>query len=385
MAEATSTEQDHLHQASSINRNQEYKEVSMGINTSARTGRQAGAALKALSLAAIIGLALTACGGGNEGGSGQTGEAGEPRQLLLGHGADPSNPRSEAANFFSEQVAELTDNQLTVQVQGSEQLGSDSEMMVSLSSGTLDLTANSQGAASASVPEMALFGLPFLFESSEHAYQVVDGPIGDEIAAVAEDAGFKVLAWWDNGIRDTTNSKRPIETPEDLAGLKIRTPEDPMTIDIFNALEANPTPLAFSELYLALQQGAVDGQENPITNIASSKLYEVQEHLARTGHKYEVTPFIISMSTWKSLTAEQQEAVQSAADEARDMQRELMLKQIDELYNELDGEIAVTSPKLEPFREATSSVYDKWSEKYPELVEQFASEADANRAEFASE
>lgn len=349
----------------------------MTINKT-HTGRSA---LKALALAAVVGLAVTGCGGGG----GDAGGSGEARQLLLGHGADPTNPRSEAATFFSEEVAELTDDQLTVQVQGSEQLGSDSEMMVSLSSGTLDLTANSQGAVSGSVPEIALFGLPFLFESSEHAYAVIDGPIGDEVAAAAEGAGFKVLAWWDNGIRDITNSKKPIETPDDVAGLKIRTPEDPMTIDIFNALEANPTPLAFSELYLALQQGAVDGQENPITNIASSKLYEVQEHLARTGHKYEVTPFIISMSTWESLAPEQQEAVQTAADEARDMQRELMLAKSEELYTELEGEIAITTPELEPFREATSSVYDKWSAEYPELVEQFVSEADANRAEFAAE
>ncbi|HSO89920.1 MAG TPA: TRAP transporter substrate-binding protein [Arthrobacter sp.] len=331
---------------------------------------------KGLAAAAVIGLALTGCGGG-------AGGEGETRQLLLGHGADPSNPRSKAADFFKDQLAETTDGKLTVQVQGSEQLGSDSEMMVSLASGTLDLTANSQGAVSSNVPEMALFGLPFLFESSEHAYQVVDGAIGDEIAKKAENAGFKVLAWWDNGIRDVTNSKRPINTPEDIKGLKIRTPNDPMTIDIFNALGANPTPMAFSELYLALQQGAVDGQENPVTNIASSKLNEVQKHLARTSHKYEVTPFIISLSTWESLSPEQQEKVQSAADAARDKQRELMTEQISKISTELEGSMEVTNPELDPFRTATSSVYDKWSKDHPELVKQFREEADANRAEFA--
>lgn len=331
---------------------------------------------KAVALAAVIGLALTGCGGGAGGG-------GETRQLLLGHGADPSNPRSQAADFFKDQLAERSGGQLTVQVQGSEQLGSDSEMMVSLASGTLDLTANSQGAVSSNVPEMALFGLPFLFESSEHAYAVVDGPIGDEIAKKAESAGFKVLAWWDNGIRDVTNSKRPINTPQDIKGLKIRTPNDPMTIDIFNALGANPTPMAFSELYLALQQGAVDGQENPLTNIASSKLNEVQKHLARTSHKYEVTPFIISLSTWESLSPEQQEKVQSAADAARDKQRELMTEQTSKLSTELASSMEVTTPELEPFRKATSSVYDKWSKEHPELVKQIREEADANRAEFA--
>ena len=330
-----------------------------------------------LAIAVVAGLSLAGCGGGGGG------EEGGSKQLLLGHGANPSNPRSEAADFFAEKVAEHTVSEVTVQVQGAEQLGSDAEMLVSLSSGTLDMTANSQGTVSSNVPEVALFGLPFLFESSEHAYAVVDGPVGDEVAAKAEDAGMKVLAWWDNGMRDITNSKRPINAPEDLAGLKIRTPEDPMTIDIFNALDANPTPMAFNELYLALQQGAVDGQENPIPNIHANALHEVQEHLARTGHKYEVTPLIISMSTWDSLSAEQQEALQTAADEARDMQRELMLEQSEELLTELEGTMQVTTPDIAPFREATADVYDKWSAEHSELVDQIVDEADAARAEYA--
>lgn len=345
----------------------------MKLNT-ARTSANRRVRSSVLAIAVVAGLSLAGCGGG--------GGEGESKQLLLGHGASPTNPRSEAATFFAEKVAENTDSGVTVQVQGAEQLGSDAEMMVSLSSGTLDMTANSQGTVSSSVPEVALFGLPFLFESAEHAYAVVDGPVGDEIATQAEASGFKVLAWWDNGVRDITNSKRAISTPEDVAGLKIRTPEDPMTIDIFNALNANPTPMAFNELYLALQQGAVDGQENPVSNIHANALHEVQAHLARTGHKYEVTPLVISMSTWESLSAEQQEAVQSAADEARDMQRDLMLEQSQELYTELEDSMEITTPELDPFREATADVYDKWSAEHPELVEQIVNEAEATRAEF---
>ncbi|MFI7581239.1 TRAP transporter substrate-binding protein [Kocuria kalidii] len=326
-----------------------------------------------LAIAVVAGLSLAGCGGGEEGAS---------KQLLLGHGASPTNPRSEAATFFAEQVAENTESAVTVQVQGAEQLGSDAEMMVSLASGSLDMTANSQGVVSTNVPEVALFGLPFLFESSKHAHTVVDGPIGDEIAAKAEEEGFKVLAWWDNGIRHITTGDTPINTPEDVAGLKIRTPEDPMTIDIFNALDANPTPMAFNELYLALQQGAVDGQENPIPNIHANALHEVQDHLALTGHKYEVTPLIISTTAWDSLSAEQQEAVQTAADEARDMQRDLMEEQTEELRTELEDSMEITTPELAPFREATTDVYEKWSADYPEFVEQIVDEADATRADF---
>jgi tripartite ATP-independent transporter DctP family solute receptor len=314
------------------------------------------------------GLALTgACSvGASDSASGE----GESQVLLLGHGADPGNPRTIAADAFAEQLSEETDGRITVQVQGSEQLGDDSEMLQSVKAGTLDLTANSQGPMAGFVPEVALIGLPFLFDDSQEAYDVIDGEVGDELAALAEKQGFKVLAWWDNGIRHITNGKRPIETPEDLAGLKIRTPEDPMTVDIFSTLNANPTPLDFGELYLALRQGTVDGQENPLTNIASAKLYEVQDHLALSGHKVEVTPFVMNLDTWNALSPEDQEVVQQAAEDARDQQRQLMEEQNAELEDTLAQDMKITEPDKDAFREATKGVYDKWAQKYPELVEQ---------------
>lgn len=333
-------------------------------------------------LAATAGVAVVASGcgigaapsgddspGDNAGDTSGAG-GGESQTLLLGHGADPGNPRTIAADSFAEAVEEGTEGRITVQVQGSEQLGSDAEMLQAVRQGTLHLTANSQGPLSSTVPEVALIGLPFLFDSPEDAHEVLDGEMGEQFAAAAEEQGFKVLAWWDNGIRHITNSKRAINSPEDLAGLKIRTPEDPMTVDIFEALDANPTPLAFGELYLALRQGTVDGQENPLTNINSAKLFEVQEHLALTGHKYESTPFIIGADVWESLSSEDQEVIQQAAEDARDEQRELMAEQEAELHDELGEQMEITEPDKEAFREATSSVYDKWAADYPELVEQ---------------
>lgn len=327
---------------------------------------------RTLTVAAVSALALVTagCGGGQA-------EPGGSQELLLGHGADPGNPRTAAADAFAEAVSAATDGRITVQVQGSEQLGSDAEMLQSVRAGTLDLSANSQGPLAGTVPEVALIGLPFLFDDPQEAYDVLDGEVGDELATLAEAKGFKVLAWWDNGIRHITNSQRPIETPDDLAGLKIRTPEDPMTVDIFSALDANPTPLAFGELYLALRQGTVDGQENPLTNIASAKLNEVQDHLALTGHKYEVTPFVMNLDAWSSLSPEDQEAVQTAAEEARDTQRDLMQEQMAELQETLSAEMQVTEPDKEPFREATAGVYEKWSADYPELVESLTSAAGA--------
>lgn len=331
---------------------------------------------RTLSVASVAAFALAtaACGGGGDtGGAGGGTAAGESRMLLLGHGADPGNPRTIAAEAFMNRLSEETDGRLTVQVQGSEQLGSDTEMLQSVKAGTLQLTANSQGPLSALVPEVALIGLPFLFDDSEQAYEVLDGPVGDELEALAEAQGLKVLAWWDNGIRHVTNSQRPINTPEDLAGLKIRTPEDPMTVDIFSALDANPTPLAFGELYLALRQGTVDGQENPLVNIASAKLNEVQRYLSLTGHKYEATPFVMSLQTWEELSAEDQQILQSVAEEARDLQRQEMQTQSVELQETLAQDMEITEPDRDAFREATQGVYDQWSQDYPELVEQLTS------------
>lgn len=347
-----------------------------------RTGRPlviATVTTFALLSAACGGGASDSTAGGSDAGSSAGdggGSAGESQTFLLGHGADPGNPRTIAADAFAEQLSEQSDGRLTVQVQGSEQLGSDAEMLQSVKAGTLQLTANSQGPVSALVPEVALIGLPFLFDDAEQAYEVLDGPVGDELEALAKEQDLKVLAWWDNGIRHITNSQRPVNAPEDLAGLKIRTPEDPMTVDIFTALEGNPTPLAFGELYLALRQGTVDGQENPLVNIASAKLNEVQTHLALTGHKYEATPFVMSLQAWDALSAEDQELVQSVAEEARDTQREAMQEQATELEATLGEEMEISEPDKAPFREATEGVYDEWSGQYPDLVEQLTAAAE---------
>ncbi|MDK7178038.1 TRAP transporter substrate-binding protein [Micrococcus luteus] len=328
--------------------------------------KRGGALLAAAALGSTLGL--SACSTGLQ--SEPTTE--DSRRLLLGHGAEPGNPRSEAATFFSERVVEETNGRIEIQVFGQESLGSDSDMMVSVASGTVDLSVNSQGAFSPSVPEVNLVGLPFLFESSDHAYEVIDGEAGDYLAEVAEDRGYHVLSWWDNGIRDITNSTRPIEDPEDLRGLQIRTPDDPMTIDIFNSLGASPTPMAFGELYLGLRQGAVDGQENPVVNIHSSSLHEVQNHLAVTGHKYELNPFVISTQTWATLAEEDQQLLTDIALEARDYQRELMQEQTDNIYAEFDEELEVTHPDRDAFRNATNDVYGPFAVERGGVVSQGA-------------
>ena len=283
-------------------------------------------------------------------------------RLTLGHGAAPGNPRSVAADRFAELLRERSDGRIEVRVAGSAQLGDDASMLTGLRTGTLDMSINSQGASSAVLPELSALGLPFLFPNAAAAYKVVDGPTGEELARRFEKVGLIALGWWDNGIRHTTNSKLPITRPEDLQGLKIRTPPDPMTIDIFKALGAATQQLNFSELYVALQQGVVDGQENPLANIQSSKLFEVNRFISLTGHKWECNPVLASRIAWGRLKAEDRQLVQDAAREAGAQQRTLSQETDARLLSEFRANpaVAVNDVDQAPFRAATESVVASW-------------------------
>ncbi|MBP5981733.1 MAG: TRAP transporter substrate-binding protein [Halomonas sp.] len=298
------------------------------------------------------------------------GNAAAQQVLQLTHNAAEGNPKWEASALFAELVEEKTDGELRVDVGGNAQYGDDMEALTLMRMGTLAFSTNSQGATSSVVPQFSVLGLPFLFDSLPAAWEVMDGEVGEELKRLAEEQHLVLLGLWDNGIRHVSNNVRPIEMPEDLRGLKIRTPPDEMTVDIFEALGANPTPMNFSELYIALEQGVVDGQENPLMNTYSSKLHEVQDYISLTGHKYESTPLLMSKMMWDMLTPEQQQAVQEAADEAGEFNRQASLEADEKLRTLLeDAGVAINEVDTAPFVEATSSVYDLWREEYPELVD----------------
>ena len=285
--------------------------------------------------------------------------------LTLGHGAAPGNPRTLAAEAFAKMVAERTGGNVTIKIAGSEQLGNDVAMLTSIRTGALDLTANSQGAASGLVPELAALGLPFLFKNSTAAFKVLDGPIGKDLEAKFAAVGMIPLDWWDNGIRHITNSKRSINAPADLKGLKIRTPADPMTVDIFQALGAATQQIAFGELYIALQQGVVDGQENPLANIMSAKLYEVNKFISLSGHKWEVTPFLMSQISAKKVKPEELAIIKAAAKEAGALQRKLMIETDQKLLTEFkaNANLVVNVCDQSVFQTATAEVVEKWKAK----------------------
>ncbi len=282
-------------------------------------------------------------------------------KLTLGHGAAPGNPRHEAALKFAEVAKAKSGGRIEVQVAPSAQLGDDAAMVTALRTGALDLSANSQGALANAVPEYAAYGMPFLFTSSAQAFKLLDGPLGKELADKSAEKGLVVLGFWDNGVRQMTNSKRPITKVEDMKGLKLRTPPDTVLVDIVQALGAEAQQIKFAELYVALQQGVVDGQENPLMNIHASKLYEVQKHLALTNHQFQMTPFLISKRSWDKLSEADRKAVQEAAAEATAMQRKLSAESDEKLLADLKAKgVQVTTPDKSAFEKATVSVDDKW-------------------------
>ena len=283
-------------------------------------------------------------------------------KLTLGHGAAPGNPRHEAAVLFAERVKAKTNGRIEIQVAHSAQLGDDAAMITALRSGTLDISANSQGAIANVVPEYAAIGLPFLFSDVQKAWQLLDGPVGEELTKRTAAKGMVVLGYWDNGIRHVTNSKRPIKAPADLKGLKIRTPPDGMTVDIMQTLGADTQQIKFAELYVALQQGVVDGQENPLANIASAKLYEVQKYLTLSGHKYETNPFVMSKRSWDKLAPADQKVFTEAATEATQAQRKLSKEADEKLVAELKAKgVQIETVDRKAFVDATKPVYTKWS------------------------
>jgi tripartite ATP-independent transporter DctP family solute receptor len=301
----------------------------------------------------------------------------QAEEIILGHGAAPTNPRHLAAKMFGALVDTCTNGEITVSVADSGTMGDDVELLTSTASGVIQMTANSQGATGQIVPEINAIGLPFLFADAPTAWRVLDGDVGAMIDEKAQAAGLKVLAFWDNGIRHVSHMSKSIITPADLAGMKIRTPPDDMTIAIFTALGANPAPLAFAELPTALQSGVFEGQENPLTNIYSSKIHEITKYISLTAHKYESAPLLASMAWWSSLSQENQDCVQKAATASMWYQRGLSWEASSALVEPLKAE-GVTLTEVadrQAFIDATAPVYDDYAAQFPDLVAKLREEA----------
>jgi len=221
-----------------------------------------------------------------------------------------------AVDTFAREVEKRTNGRYKVQNFYSGALGAERESIEALQIGTLDLTMTSTGPVPNFVPEVAILDIPFLFRDYAQARAVLDGPIGQEMLARFPSKGLVALAWGENGFRHMTNSKHQVVVPADLKGLKMRTMENPVHIQAYKAFGIIPTPMAFTEVFTALQQGTVDGQENPLSVITSAKLDQVQKYLTLTGHVYSPALILMSKAQWDKLSAADRQAFLDAAKEA---------------------------------------------------------------------
>jgi tripartite ATP-independent transporter DctP family solute receptor len=220
-----------------------------------------------------------------------------------------------AIDTFARDVERRTQGRYKVLTFYSAALGAERESVEGVQLGTLDLTLTSTGPLPNFVPELAILDIPFLFRDYAHARAVLDGPIGQELLAKFPATGMVGLAWGENGFRHMTNSKRPVNVPEDLRGLKMRTMENPIHIEAYKQFGIRPTPMAFTEVFTALQQGTVDGQENPLSVITAAKLDQVQKYLSLTGHVYSPAVFLMNEAQWNKLSDADKQAFLDAAKE----------------------------------------------------------------------
>ncbi|MBB6558041.1 tripartite ATP-independent transporter DctP family solute receptor [Acidovorax soli] len=277
------------------------------------------------------------------------------------------HPQAQGAQKFADLVAAKTNGRIAVKLFPGGTLGGDLQTVSALQGGTVEMTVLNAGILSAQAKEFGIYDFPFLFATPQEADAVTDGPFGKKLLDKLVAKNLVGLGYWELGFRNLTNSKKPITKAEDIAGLKIRVIQSPIYIDMFNALGANAVPMPFPELYSAMEQKAVDGQENPFSTILSSKFAEVQKHLTVTRHMYNPQAVIVSKKFWDSLNPADQKAVSEAMAEATTFQRSVSRSQADVALEDLKKagmQVTEFSPaELDKLRAKVKPVVDKHSDK----------------------
>jgi len=245
----------------------------------------------------------------------------QERTLKMGLNGPEGHPAVAGMKKFAETVAAKSGGKIKVNLFLNGSLGSDQAVVSALKGGTIELAVMNSGILASEAKELAIFDFPFLFANEKESDAIVDGPVGKKMHALLEPKGLIGLSYWELGYRQITNSKRAVNKVEDLEGLKLRVIPNPINIDWVKALNANPTPMPFPEVYGGLEQKAIDGQENPISVIAANKFWEVQKHIVLSNHQYNPQSVIMSKKVWDSLTPAERKLIDDAADEAAKTQR----------------------------------------------------------------
>ena len=327
----------------------------------------------ALVLAMLMALSLVACGGqpaepAAEGGDAAT--PAEPVVLKLGTTVNEEDSFHVAATKFAELVEERTDGAYKIEIYPNGALGDEAAMLESMQIGTLDAGIITSGPFVNFAPDMGVLDMPFLFASNEQAYKILDGEIGQELLGELEGANLKGLAYAERGFRNLTNSVRPVKTADDIKGLKVRVMENEVYTATFKALGVNAVPMAWSEALTALQQGTIEGQENPVNVLHSYKLWETQKYATLTRHAYASAIITMSLDIFNNLPADVQDIFKAAAQEAAEYERDwVAANEADQLQALKDnGMEVIEDPDVASFQAAVQSVYDS----YPQYADYLA-------------
>ena len=282
-------------------------------------------------------------------------------RLKFGHVGAPGSLFAQSAEEFARRVHQRMTGRVEVTVFGSSQLGGDDAMLQKLKLGTLDFSLPST-IMSSTVDEFGLFEMPYLVDDREHMARVADSIIWPMLAPLAERRGYKVIAVWENGFRHVTNNVRPIVTPADLDGIKLRTPRGRWRIRMFQSYGANPTPMPLSEVFIALQTGVMDGQENPIAQIYASNLHEVQTYLSLTGHVYTPAYVTVGLNAWNRIPEDVRTELAAIAREVQSYTYELAARMdVDLLERIRDSGVVINEPDPANFVRASQAIYDEFA------------------------
>ena len=289
--------------------------------------------------------------------------------IKFSHVVSPNTPKGKAADYFAKRVEELSHGRIKVEVYPNAQLGKDKAVLRKMKFNAVQMAAPSFSKFTGLVPQLGIFDLPFLFKDENHLHKVLDGEVGKKLMDMVTKKGYVALAYWDNGFKELSDSKRPLIKPDDCKGLKFRVMSSKVLIEQFKALGAIPVVLPFSEVYSALQQGVVDGQENTISNIYTKKFYEVQRYMTMSNHGYLGYLVVMSKKFWQKLPKDLKAIIKKAMKEATEKERiwakELNSNQLNKIkaYAEKTGKLKIyylTPQQRKEWEKRLRTIYPKF-------------------------
>jgi tripartite ATP-independent transporter DctP family solute receptor len=298
--------------------------------------------------------------------------AGEKVTLRIASVSGPQHHHNIALRWYAEQAAKQSNGSLDLKVMDGSQLGGERDYIEGMILGSIEMAQVSTGPIAGFIPEFDLFSLPYLFRNTDHFVKVINGPVGAKFFDLLEKRGIKGLCWFDNGFRSVFNSKRPIRTPEDMKGLKIRVMESPIMVDTINAMGGSATPMAYGELYTSLEQGVLSGAENAPGNVFNDKFYEVTKYYSLTNHFRPPGVVAISLKVWNRLSKADQAILQEQAKALQTYEVDLTQKVEKESLEKLKAKgMQINEVDFDAFQRAVKPVHGKFAARFgPDLVKE---------------